>query len=121
MKVPTTIVEAVQMLLKFENVNDLKERGPVTYHHTTGRWIRNEWGLWNNESALYKEFTEIGIEHPDDMSGILLGVTYNILVGKPISLIEQVRYYQHYWRQVNKAGKGEEVMITIGGYEVHYD
>lgn len=40
-------------------------------HHSTGRWIRNNWGLWKG-SALKTWFEEQGVEHADDMSGMIL-------------------------------------------------
>ena len=35
-------------------------------------WIRNNWGLWAGEGELYSWFKNNGINHPDDMSGIII-------------------------------------------------
>lgn len=32
------------------------------YHHSLGRWIRNNWGLWAG-ARLSKYFNELGIKH----------------------------------------------------------
>lgn len=44
-------------------------------HLGFGMWIRNNWRLWGG-SRLSKYFNEMGIYHPDDMSGIIL-VSYH--------------------------------------------
>lgn len=42
-------------------------------HHTRGRWIRNEFGLWLDESPLRDWFKEhYAVDHPDDISGMIL-------------------------------------------------
>jgi len=47
------------------------EHGSISVHHTLGRRIRNEWGLWDN-SALKQVMLDKGIEHPDDMSDYII-------------------------------------------------
>jgi hypothetical protein len=41
------------------------------YHYSLGLWIRNNWGLWNC-SRLYYFFKSNNINHPDDMSSLVL-------------------------------------------------
>lgn len=53
----------------------------IAYHHGLGTWIRNNWGLWRG-SRLQKYFTDKGIEHPDDMSGVILEYYHDWLNGK---------------------------------------
>lgn len=74
-------------------------------HHILGRHLRNEWGLWKG-SALRDWFIKEGIQHPDDMSGIILTSFHRQLAGKDRDLQGQVKYYQEYW----KAQKQEEPM-----------
>lgn len=95
---PKDLVEAVKKLLKFDRVNDFRESNPEDYHHHTGRWIRNNWSLWDKKSELHKFFNDIGIYHPDDMSGILLTTTHRILNRQPILLKEQIERYKKYWK-----------------------
>ncbi|MDY7092174.1 MAG: DUF6794 domain-containing protein [Acidobacteriota bacterium] len=66
------------------------------YHLSLGRWMRNNWGLWGG-GPLAEHFNELGIFHPDDMSGILVASYYRRLRGEPIRLEEQIRYYQEFW------------------------
>lgn len=48
------------------------EGAAVQLHHTLGRHLRNNWGLWRG-SPLALHFRENhGIDHPDDMSGKIL-------------------------------------------------
>ncbi len=71
-------------------------------HHGIGMWIRNNWQLWGG-SRLSKYFNDLGIYHPDDMSGIILTSYHRKLSSKEIKLNEQVKYYQDYWTKSNLA------------------
>ena len=53
----------------------------IVYHHGLGTWLRNNWGLWGG-SRLRKYFTDRGITHPDDMSGVILDYYHDWLTGK---------------------------------------
>lgn len=73
--IPETVQEAVEALdekLCEEDKRALQyasdpEQVAVTLHHSLGRWIRNNWGLWQ-ESKLAEALKAEGFEHPDDMS-----------------------------------------------------
>lgn len=80
-------------LLEFMNT---PEDELARYHLGLGMWMRNKWGLWR-ESALQRYFRELGINHPDDMSGIILTSFHRHLNQKEILLQEQIRMYQEYW------------------------
>jgi hypothetical protein len=41
----------------------------ITYHFSLGRWIRNSFNLWAEDSKLLEA---LGSVHPDDASGILI-------------------------------------------------
>ena len=64
-------------------------------HFGFGMWMRNNWGLWRG-SRLSKCFNEMGIFHPDDMSGIILTSYHRYLTEKEIKLEEQIKHYQEY-------------------------
>ena len=66
-------------------------------HFGFGMWMRNNWQLWGG-SRLSKYFNEMGIYHPDDMSGIILDSYHRYLTGKDILLENQIEYYQLYWK-----------------------
>jgi hypothetical protein len=58
-----------------------KSNEMVRYHMGLGMWMRNNWRLWAG-SRLQKYFTDRGISHPDDMSGIILRYYYDWLSGR---------------------------------------
>jgi hypothetical protein len=51
------------------------------YHHGLGTWIRNNWGLWGG-SRLQKYFTDRRVNHPDEMSGVILSFYWDWLHGR---------------------------------------
>lgn len=67
-------------------------------HHGFGMYLRNNWGLWG-DTKLAKNLYEMGILHPDDMTGIILNSYQRRLKGEDIRLQEQLKYYQDYWRK----------------------
>lgn len=75
-----------------------KENKLAEYHFSLGRWIRNRWGLWNG-SRLAVYFNGLGIQHPDDMSGIITDSFWRHLNGRPVELETQINYYQKYWEE----------------------
>lgn len=76
-------------------------------HMGFGMWMRNNWQLWGG-SRLSKYFNNLGIYHPDDMSGIILDSYHRYLTGKDINLSEQIKYYQDYWKKVSEENKKKE-------------
>lgn len=67
-------------------------------HHFLGRYLRNEWGLWQ-DSRLAKWFNEKGIHHADDMSGIVLTSFWREINNELINLEEQIKYCQDFWKE----------------------
>lgn len=53
----------------------------IKYHFGFGMWMRNDWGLWGG-SRLQKYFLEHGVDHPDEMSSVILYYYYDWLNGK---------------------------------------
>ena len=72
-----------------------KEEEIIEYHFSTGRWMRNFWGLWSR-SRLKDYFNDLGVFHPDDISGIILTSFHRHLHNKDIKLEKQIQYYQDY-------------------------
>jgi Domain of unknown function (DUF6794) len=94
----------LKQLLEPVDIEKMKsgtENDMIEYHFTLGLWMRNNWGLWGS-SRLAKWFNAQGVEHPDDMSGIILNSFWRHLNGKPIRLEEQVKYYLEYWKRRKK-------------------
>lgn len=68
-------------------------------HLGLGMSLRNGWGLWKG-SELSIFFNGLGIEHPDDMTGIIFDSYHRYLLGKNINLEQQVLNYKNYWKVV---------------------
>lgn len=83
---------------------DKYSEGIVTakYHHSLGRWIRNNWGLWSRKGKLYEWFNSQDLVHPDDMSGIIITSYWRIKHQQPIRLNEQIQHYLDYWSKQNE-------------------
>jgi len=77
--IPHNLDDCLDILSKNEDLDKFiklsEEDAPVSYHHTTGQALRNNWGLWQ-ESDLKKYFNSIGINHPDDMTGYTYTIYY---------------------------------------------
>jgi hypothetical protein len=57
------------------------ESGLARFHFGLGLWMRNNWQLWGG-SRLQQYFVRLGITHPDNMSGTILGAYSDYLNGK---------------------------------------
>ncbi len=79
-KQPETLTEAIatlHALLVDEDRSFLREskdsEGAASeLHHSLGRHIRNSWGLWQNSKLFQHIRDEHGIEHPDDVSHLII-------------------------------------------------
>lgn len=74
-KKPDSIDKAIDILMvvlsdeqKHEIKNKTKEE-LIHYHFSLGLWIRNNFGLWGDNTQL---LNELGGGHPDDASHVLL-------------------------------------------------
>jgi hypothetical protein len=100
---PRTLDECFVVLAKklppetLQRMRSGSEPDMIEYHHGLGTWIRNNWGLWSC-GPLYQYFHRIGLEHPDDMSGVIFTSFWRYLRDKPLDVEGQVRKCQLYWR-----------------------
>lgn len=74
-------------------------------HMGIGMWMRNEWGLWSGKNELCEYFNKLGIEHADDMSGIILTSYHRLKNDKPIELESQIKKYKQHWENINSKVK----------------
>jgi hypothetical protein len=81
-------------------------------HHSLGRWIRNNWGLWAKDSEIFQFFSDLGLHHPDDMSSIILDSFAAKLKGEEFDLDGAVKYYQEYWKKMDAKGGKEHPYPT---------
>ena len=73
--IPTTLSEAINeldLLISEEDKEYLLEHGALSVHHSLGRWIRNNWKLWEDSSELKLNMVELGFAHPDDISNYII-------------------------------------------------
>lgn len=76
----------------------------VKMHHSLGRWMRNNWGLWDEKSKLHLYFkNNFGLWHADDMSSVIIASYCRYLNFKPLKLEELAKKYLDYWSR-NKNG-----------------
>jgi len=68
-------------------------------HLAVGMWMRNNWWLWKG-SRLSNYFNDLGVNHPDDMSSIILTCYHRYLNGKQFNIKAQVDRFKNYWRVV---------------------
>ena len=76
-------------------------------HLGFGMWMRNNWQLWAG-SRLSKYFNDLGVNHPDDMSGIILDSYHRYLNENEIRLDEQVLFYRNYWKKAEEDAVKEQ-------------
>jgi hypothetical protein len=93
---PKNLDEAIEQLDKIIDAKDKEEIKHLTeddfsigQHFALAMWIRNEWGLWK-EKELFHFFDSLGVDHPDNMSGIILRCYHRHLNGKDIDLSGQI-------------------------------
>lgn len=68
-------------------------------HDGFGRWIRNNWGLWEQEGPLYEWMKLAGLYHPDDMSSLLLRSYWRYKHDMPLRVQEQIQECLNYWAE----------------------
>ncbi len=99
--------EELESMLNPELVAKIKrgtEEDTYGYHHGLGMWLRNNWGLWRG-SRLAQWFRDKGVQHPDDMSGIIFVSFWRHLNDKPVRLDEQIAKSRAYWDKLTAPGK----------------
>lgn len=105
--IPTNLEECFKELHKIAFDKDLAEiksrpeNDMIEFHHTLGRRIRNEWGLWSG-GPLQDYFKGLGLWHADDMSGVILTSFYRHLNNLPLDIEGQVKYYLDYWKAADQ-------------------
>lgn len=105
-KVPTTLNECFEALTELLNDGErdqlmmCPDRDVIQYHHGLGRFIRNEWGLWQG-GPLSKHLMSIGLRHPDDMSTIIVEAYRANLRKESYDINSKIEKYKEYWDKVD--------------------
>jgi len=104
---PVTLEEAVLELMKKMPEYDMhtmlqmdEDHFMAEAHHSLGRTIRNKW-IHIPMSRMRVWFKNSGIEHPDDMSSIILHCFYRYAKGMPLRLDDLVNKKIEHWNEWN--------------------
>lgn len=110
--IPKDLADAHTQLAKLLSAKEIshikamkKEEDMVKYHMGLGMTLRNSWGLWGR-SRLARYFNRLGIDHPDDMSAIILKTFWCKLHQKPFKLERRIASYQEYWNSMERPRGG---------------
>jgi len=76
-------------------------------HFGFGMWMRNNWGLWKG-SRLFKYLNEKGLNHPDDVSSVILTSYHRHLNNRNLKLRNQIKGYKDYWKKANKENASKQ-------------
>lgn len=104
--IPVTFYEAVNLLddlIDDEEDRKLFQETSVAeveakYHHTLGRYLRNEWRLWTDGMPLRNWFVSMGMEHADDMSSLIISAWWHQLNDVWFDLDGRIELAKAYWR-----------------------
>jgi hypothetical protein len=69
----------------------------IRFHFSGGMSMRNNLGLWYNETPIARWFKENGIHHGDDRSACIYKALYARLKGIPFDIAAEARYYKEWW------------------------
>ena len=77
-------------------------------HFGFGMFLRNEWGLWQEDGVLTKWFWDnLKIWHADDMSGLILDSAKAKLNGRSFNVAAEVKRYHQHWADCMHLKPGE--------------
>lgn len=102
---PNTLEEAMECFKELLSPADqveitrMSEDDLSRLHMGLGMWIRNNWGLWDEQSEMCKHMKSLGFVHADDMSGSLMREFWARMNGLPSKLAEEIEYYKNYWKK----------------------
>ena len=102
-KVPRDLEDAIQTLereLSPEDLERLQKGNPEDFHRNLGLCIRNNWKLWAGSRLAWWFKTNHQIDHPDDVSNIIITSLQRKLNGVDVKLDEQIASCKNYWAGV---------------------
>lgn len=110
-KVPINLEDAVATLKEGLTADDIKEIKKDTFdaakvHFTVGMMLRNEWSLWEKDTILVRWFKDnFGIDHADDLSGLILDCLVRDVQGLPRREKELAKRYINHWKSISEQEK----------------
>ncbi len=116
-------IEQLNILLSQETKGEVlllsEEEFMVNSHFGLGKNLRNSWMLWGG-SRLAVYFKNLGITHPDDMSGIILRSYHRRLNEDKLHLDEQIAEIKKYWEGVETTDLPDESEYPEPNLEFRY-
>ncbi len=101
MTIPILLNNAIQSILKriptgdqLDLMNMTEEQFTVGSAFSLGMDLKNELGLWMEDSSLAAWFIIQGVTEPDDMSEIILTCVYRIIMARDIDLYGQLEKFR---------------------------
>jgi len=79
-----------------------RPQGAVSMHFGLGMWVRNQWGLWDEDAPLNQDMQRLGFTHADDMSAVIFDGYSARLRGESFDLAAQVARYRAYWQSAEQ-------------------
>ncbi|MFW6281296.1 MAG: DUF6794 domain-containing protein [bacterium] len=110
-KIPYDLFDAVTRLNELSIADKIEwlamreNKATALAHHELGRTIRNEWKLWTDESPLVKYMKALSIDHPDEMSDLILTAFHRYANGKDPKIGELIEEKQKNCKEMNENEK----------------
>lgn len=104
--VPSTVEQAAKiMAVEFDKARvvaaeENKEvvENPFLLHHTLGRFLRNNWSLWEPDTPIKRDaVTKYKIAHADDISGLILDWAMAIAKGEEFDPLVKCQQFEQHW------------------------
>ena len=114
--VPSTVEAAVRHIV--ESISDeerdlIQEDRDVGFkvHHTIGRYIRNNWSLWEKGTPLKEDAVHTyGIAHADDISGLIIDWVAALVRADDFDPQVACQRFHAHWKKL------ETDSLKAGGY-----
>lgn len=105
--IPTNLSECFDRLdeifkdapIEYESFkNTSEEEAVIILHYGLGKWIRNNWGLWEGNSTIFKVLSSMHLWHADDMSTLILTSYHRHINDIPLGLKKQIDHFLGHWK-----------------------
>ncbi len=106
--IPQTLDQALDVLDRassgqvYLHVWNGTEKATLDLHESVGRWIRNNWGLNQHESGLYRDLSQRGLTYAEDMSAVIFQSWWRRMHHRPIDVegqVNQIRAFNEEMRR----------------------
>lgn len=84
-----------------------EEDAVIQTHEGLGEFIRSNWGIYSGDSDIYLHFKNLGLHHPDDISGVIITSYHRRLNQKDLDLAGQIGVIVDFWKGQKKKDAGK--------------